>query len=155
MVGRPPWSARVPLDPLFVRRLAPPRPADEGVGRGPGGPPRGSAPPFLPHCTTVSATSAAANPGARTPEPHRLGEAAGERASDRHFDFVRRHSQRHAKLGPDSQAFADCIGDVRLSLSLCLPLADAARYRAALANVHAVFVLVDADNEFHAASILS
>src|ERR1035438_6434032 len=110
--GGPPGPARPPLDPLFVRRLAPPRPADEGVGRGPGGPPRGSAPPFLPHCTTVSATSAAANPGARTPEPHRLGEAAGERASDRHFDFVRRHSQRHAKLGPDSQAFADCIGDV-------------------------------------------
>jgi hypothetical protein len=32
-VGRTPWSARVPLDPLFTR------PADQGVGCGPGGPP--------------------------------------------------------------------------------------------------------------------
>ena len=41
MVGRTPWSARVPLDPLpgseisFVR----PAQADGGVGCGPGGPP--------------------------------------------------------------------------------------------------------------------
>jgi len=33
MVGRTPWSARVPLDPLFQKQ------ADVGVGRGPGGPP--------------------------------------------------------------------------------------------------------------------
>jgi hypothetical protein len=32
-VGRTPWSARVPLDPFFAHQ------ADEGVGRGPGGPP--------------------------------------------------------------------------------------------------------------------
>jgi len=31
-VGRTPWSARVPLDPLTDQ-------ADEGVGCGPGGPP--------------------------------------------------------------------------------------------------------------------
>jgi hypothetical protein len=37
-VGRTPWSARVPLDPLFgVRPHF--QPADEGVGCGPGGPP--------------------------------------------------------------------------------------------------------------------
>src|ERR1017187_6079386 len=38
-VGRPPWSARVPLDPHLVVRER----ADEGVGRGPGGPPHHSA----------------------------------------------------------------------------------------------------------------
>jgi hypothetical protein len=42
-VGRTPWSARVPLDPLFTRltKSAPcnPRKADRGVGCGPGGPP--------------------------------------------------------------------------------------------------------------------
>ena len=65
------------------------------------------------------------------------------------------HSQRHAELRPDSQTFADCIGDVRLSLGLRLPLADAAWYRGALANIHAVFVLIDADNEFHASSHFS
>jgi hypothetical protein len=36
--GRTPWSARVPLDPLFGRRRFPDQ-ADEGVARGPGGPP--------------------------------------------------------------------------------------------------------------------
>ena len=42
MVGRTPWSARVPLDPIlanegtFTQRTGQ---ADEGVGRGPGGPP--------------------------------------------------------------------------------------------------------------------
>ena len=35
LVGRTPWSARVPLDPHSARREQ----ADEGVGRGPGGPP--------------------------------------------------------------------------------------------------------------------
>jgi hypothetical protein len=43
-VGRTPWSARVPPDPLFGRRLFRQQ-ADDGVGRGPGGPPRG--PPHL------------------------------------------------------------------------------------------------------------
>ena len=38
IVGRTPRSARVPLDPLPAN-LRPPRTADEGVGRGPGGPP--------------------------------------------------------------------------------------------------------------------
>ncbi len=33
VVGRTPWSARVPLDPLFESK------ADVGVGSGPGGPP--------------------------------------------------------------------------------------------------------------------
>src|ERR1035438_3015967 len=33
IVGRPPWSARVPLDPLLAKQ------ADGGVGCGPGGPP--------------------------------------------------------------------------------------------------------------------
>jgi hypothetical protein len=37
-VGRTPWSARVPPDPLFGRRLFRQQ-ADDGVGRGPGGPP--------------------------------------------------------------------------------------------------------------------
>jgi hypothetical protein len=37
-VGRTPWSARVPLDPLFGRRRFSQQ-ADEGVGCGPGGPP--------------------------------------------------------------------------------------------------------------------
>ena len=35
-VGRTPWSARVPLDPRFAQATVQ---ADEGVGRGPGGPP--------------------------------------------------------------------------------------------------------------------
>src|SRR5580692_7268647 len=37
-VGRTPWSARVPLDPPFDPRIKFQQ-ADEGVGRGPGGPP--------------------------------------------------------------------------------------------------------------------
>ena len=37
-VGRTPWSARVPPDPLFGAHLLHQQ-ADEGVGRGPGGPP--------------------------------------------------------------------------------------------------------------------
>jgi hypothetical protein len=36
MVGRTPWSARVPLDPPFNDIL---EQAEEGVGCGPGGPP--------------------------------------------------------------------------------------------------------------------
>ena len=42
IVGRTPWSARVPLDPPIVNVINIVRPteqADEGVGRGPGGPP--------------------------------------------------------------------------------------------------------------------
>jgi len=41
LVGRTPWSARVPLDPLYAKRENSPvtEKADEGVGRGPGGPP--------------------------------------------------------------------------------------------------------------------
>ncbi|SPF34845.1 hypothetical protein SBA4_1580010 [Candidatus Sulfopaludibacter sp. SbA4] len=45
--GRTPWSARVPLDPLFDTAKSArcdPREADEGAGSGPGGPPMGSAP---------------------------------------------------------------------------------------------------------------
>ena len=40
-MGRTPWSARVPLDPLYAKRENSPvtEKADEGVGRGPGGPP--------------------------------------------------------------------------------------------------------------------
>src|SRR5947209_7339968 len=38
IVGRTPWSARVPLDPP-VRVTAEPHQADEGVACGPGGPP--------------------------------------------------------------------------------------------------------------------
>jgi len=40
-VGQTPWSARVPLDPLFVNEinLIQTKKADEGVGCGPGGPP--------------------------------------------------------------------------------------------------------------------
>ena len=39
-VGRTPWSARVPLDPLFATNITVhPKQADGGVGRGPGGPP--------------------------------------------------------------------------------------------------------------------
>jgi hypothetical protein len=37
-VGRTPWSARVPLDPLFAARSHS-QLADVGVGCGPGGPP--------------------------------------------------------------------------------------------------------------------
>jgi hypothetical protein len=39
-VGQTPWSARVPLDPLFCSEnqgFRQSRGADEGVGRGPGG----------------------------------------------------------------------------------------------------------------------
>ena len=36
-VGRPPWSARVPQDPPLYQQ----KQANEGVGRGPGGPPHG------------------------------------------------------------------------------------------------------------------
>ena len=46
-VGRTPWSARVPLDPLFFQpnqAHAIPEEADGGVGRGPGGPPHTEAP---------------------------------------------------------------------------------------------------------------
>jgi hypothetical protein len=93
-----------------------------------------------------------ANPAAQTCELLREVEGAGERASDSHFDFARGNGQWHAEFGPDSQAFADRIGDVRLSLGLCLPLADAARYRGALDNVRAIFVLIYADDEFHTAS---
>jgi hypothetical protein len=41
IVGRTPWSARVPLDPLLANGISIIRPgqADEGVGCGPGGPP--------------------------------------------------------------------------------------------------------------------
>src|SRR5258707_5677435 len=42
VVGRTPWSARVPLDPLCVRRSRPRAACEEagrGAGRGPGGPP--------------------------------------------------------------------------------------------------------------------
>jgi hypothetical protein len=40
-VGRTPWSARVPLDPLFASDISfiYDARADEGVGCGPGGPP--------------------------------------------------------------------------------------------------------------------
>jgi hypothetical protein len=36
-----------------------------------------------------------------------------------------------------------------------LPLADAARYGGTLANIYAVFVPIDADNEFHGSSHFS
>ena len=41
IVGQTPWSARVPLDPLFANGIKGmyAELADEGVGRGPGGPP--------------------------------------------------------------------------------------------------------------------
>jgi len=41
VVGRTPWSARVPPDPHLARgsRLSRPDEADGGVGSGPGGPP--------------------------------------------------------------------------------------------------------------------
>ena len=41
VVGQTPWSARVPLDPLFCNEISliESQRADEGVGRGPGGPP--------------------------------------------------------------------------------------------------------------------
>jgi error-prone DNA polymerase len=51
MVGRTPWSARVPPDPLPEQRcqhLAGCQQADGGVGRGPGGPPHPSATPVPP-----------------------------------------------------------------------------------------------------------
>jgi hypothetical protein len=40
-VGQTPWSARVPLDPLFDNEISiiETRQADVGVGCGPGGPP--------------------------------------------------------------------------------------------------------------------
>ena len=41
-VGRTPWSARVPLDPLPIKGISfvtANDQADGGVGRGPGGPP--------------------------------------------------------------------------------------------------------------------
>src|SRR5580704_2653573 len=85
-----------------------------------------------------------ANPVARTRELPRAAATAGERASDRYFDFARGYGQRHAQFGPDGQAFADCFSDVRFSFGLCLPLADAARYRGTLGNVRAVFVLINA-----------
>src|ERR1035437_3480400 len=49
----------------------------------------------------------------------RPGATSGESASDRDFDFARGYSQWHAEFCPDSQAFADCIGDVPLSHGLC------------------------------------
>ena len=54
MVGRTPWSARVPLNPLLAAFM---KLADEGVGRGPGGPPHH-------HCPTRGARTHA---GARFP----------------------------------------------------------------------------------------
>jgi hypothetical protein len=44
LVGRTPWSARVPQDPLFCNELSfiESQRADVGVGRGPGGPPHKS-----------------------------------------------------------------------------------------------------------------
>jgi hypothetical protein len=46
MVGRTPWSARVPQDPLFCSELSfiQSQRADEGAGRGPGGPPHKTQP---------------------------------------------------------------------------------------------------------------
>jgi hypothetical protein len=41
VVGQIPWSARVPLDPLFCNEISliESQRADQGVGCGPGGPP--------------------------------------------------------------------------------------------------------------------
>ncbi len=47
-VGRAPWSAQVPVDPLHPIQ---PDQADEGVGRGPGGPPHN----FLRYCSNLRA----------------------------------------------------------------------------------------------------
>src|ERR1039457_2779392 len=90
-----------------------------------------------------------ANPRARTGARLRAVETAGDRTSDRHFDLASGHGQWHTELSPDRQAFPDRIDDVRLSLGLCLPLADTARDRRALGDIHAVFVLIDADHELH------
>src|ERR1035441_339224 len=78
-------------------------------------------------------------------------QQAEEQASDRHFDLACGHGQWHTELGPDRQALPDGIGDVRLSLGLCLSLADTARDRRAVGDEHPVFVLMDADHELHAA----
>ena len=51
LVGRTPWSARVPPDPLLPIR---PAQADEGVGRGPGGPPHS----FLAYSANLRALDA-------------------------------------------------------------------------------------------------
>ncbi len=81
--------------------------------------------------------------------------AAEQRALDEHFNFARGDGRRHAELSPNRQAFADCIGNVGLRFALSLTLADTPRNRRAFRNVGAVFVLVDAHEEFHAASHFS
>jgi hypothetical protein len=73
------------------------------------------------------------------------------RASDYNFDLTRGHRRRHTEFGPDSQAFADRIGDIRFGLRLRPPLAHATWNRRALGDVDAVLVLKEDDSEFHAA----
>jgi hypothetical protein len=53
------------------------------------------------------------------------------------------------EFGADGEAFPDRIADIRLSLGLCSPLADATRNGRAIGDVCAVFVLTDAHNELH------
>ena len=43
-----------------------------------------------------------------------------------YFDLTSLDHQWHALLSTHSQAFADCVHDVRLGLGGCLPLADTA-----------------------------
>jgi len=95
------------------------------------------------------------NPDVRTREQPRAVEAAEVRASVKNFDLTRDYSRGHAEFCPDGQTLTDRIGDVRLRLGLGLPLTDTARDRRALGNIHAIFVLVDADGEFHAVLILT
>jgi hypothetical protein len=68
-------------------------------------------------------------------------------ASDHNFHFTGLHRQGHSDLITDGQTFTDSIHDIRFSLSLSSPLADATRNGRALANVDPIFVSVDTDNE--------
>jgi DNA-binding transcriptional ArsR family regulator len=81
-------------------------------------------------------------------------ETAGEGASDRDFDHAGGDGQWHSELSPHCQTFPYCIGDVHLGLGFRLALADTAGDRRALGDIHAVFVLIDADRDLYAAVIL-
>src|SRR5580704_14960620 len=68
---------------------------------------------------------------------------------DGYFDLTSLNHQWHALFGAHSQTVADCVRNVRLSLGGSPALADTAGNRRAVGNVHAVFVLINADQKFH------
>jgi hypothetical protein len=106
--------------------------------------------PSLTRMTGCHAGDRPSSQPSRTSEPPPLRSRRGAGPSDRDLDLLRLNGQGHSSIGPYFQAGRNRFANILDRLTAGLALQHAAGNARAFRDPHAVFVMRQRDEEFHA-----